>query len=129
MTVMVETVRINELRVPKLARHGGQSVILDCNYTLEDSINHDGLVVKWFFNDRPEPVYQWIPGQKKPQGLGILKDKLNLEYKITEDINTMHRALHILRPSAELSGEYTCVVSTFHNEDRRSKKMLVFGKF
>lgn len=124
-----QTVRINELRVPNVARHGGKAVVLDCDYTLEDSVDHSGLVVKWFFNDLPQPVYQWIPGgSMRPQGLGILKDKLNLDYKASKDENTMHRALHILRPSANLSGEYTCVVSTFHNEDRQSKKMLVFGK-
>lgn len=122
------TVRINELRVPNVARHGS-AVILDCDYTLEDSSDHSGLVVKWFFNDLPQPIYQWIPGgQMRPQSLGILKNKVNLDYKASQDINTMHRALHILRPSADLSGEYTCVVSTFHDEDKQTKKMLVFGK-
>lgn len=119
------SVKINELRVPEVIRHG-TAALLDCDYTLEDSVDHTGLVVKWFFNDQSRPVYQWIPGAKKPQGLGVLKNKLNLEYRASSDERTMHRALHILHPSAELSGEYTCVVSTFVNEDKQTKRMLVF---
>lgn len=121
------SVKINELRVPEVIRHG-TAALLDCDYTLEDSVDHTGLVVKWFFNDQSRPVYQWIPGAKKPQGLGVLKNKLNLEYRASSDERTMHRALHILHPSAELSGEYTCVVSTFVNEDKQTKRMLVFGE-
>lgn len=121
------TIKIHELKVPDVTKQG-KSVILDCDYSLEET-DHKGLVVKWFFNQEPYPVYQWIPGSKMaPQGLGILKDKLNLDYKASENENMMYRALHILEPSAELSGEYTCVVSSFHNEDKQTKKMVVFGE-
>lgn len=121
------TVKIQDLKVPEITKQGS-SVILDCDYSLEET-DQKGLVVKWFFNEEPFPVYQWIPGSKtSPQGLGVLKDKLNLDYKASSDENTMHRALHILNPSVELSGEYTCVVSSFHNEDKQSKKMVVFGE-
>lgn len=58
----------------------------------------------------------------------MLRDKLNLEYKASDDERTMHRALHIPETGAELTGEYTCVVSTFSEEDRMSKKMIVFGE-
>lgn len=66
--------------------------------------------------------------QKRPQGLGILKDRLNLEYMAGVDANSRHRALHILRAGPDLSGEYTCSVSTLQSEDIRTKKMLVLGK-
>lgn len=118
------SVKINELRVPEVIRRG-TAAVLDCDYTLEDD---NGLVVKWYFNDQSRPVYQWIPGTKKPQGLGLLRNKLNLEYRASKDARTWHRALHIPEPTADMSGEYTCVVSTFENEDRQTKRMLVFGK-
>lgn len=122
------TVKIQELKVPEVAKQGN-AVILDCDYSLEDSLDQSGLVVKWFFNDQPIPVYQWIPGsQKGPIGLGVLKDKLNLNYKASTDEKTMHRALHIPKPSVDLSGEYTCVVSTFRTEDKQTKRMVVFGE-
>lgn len=122
------SVKINELRVPEVIRRG-TAAILDCDYTLEDAMDHSGLVVKWYFNDQSRPVYQWIPGTKKPQGLGVLRDKLNLDYRASKDARTWHRALHIPEPSADMSGDYTCVVSTFGDEDRQTKRMLVFGKF
>lgn len=119
------TVKIHELRVPEITKMGN-AVILDCDYSLEDSLD-EGLVVKWFFNQQPIPVYQWIPA-KRPQAVGILKNKLNLEYRASQDKNTMHRALHILKCGVELSGDWSCLVSTFKNEDKMTKKMTVFGE-
>lgn len=60
-------VRINRLQVPEVTQLG-DPVVLDCDYTLEESLD-EGLVVKWFFNEKPTPIYQWIPN-KKPQELG-----------------------------------------------------------
>lgn len=119
------SVKIIDLKVPEIIRLGGQdSVILDCEYDAEDT---NGLVVKWFFKNKTQPVYQWIP-TKKPQELGILKGKLDLSYKVSDDMFKAHRALRIVKPGTELSGEYTCVVSTFLAEDKKTKHMTVFGK-
>lgn len=59
---------------------------------------------------------------------GILKGRLNLEYTASKDTNSVHRALHIKEPGPDLSGNYTCLVSTFRSEDRKTKRMLVLGK-
>lgn len=64
----------------------------------------------------------------KPQGLGILRDRLNLGYEASTDERKRHRALHILKPGPDLSGDYTCSVSTVQNEDMRTKTMLVYGE-
>lgn len=60
--------------------------------------------------------------------MGPLKGRLNLEYEASVDANSIHRALHIPEPGPDLSGNYTCSVSTFQSEDIRTKNMLVFGK-
>lgn len=104
------------------------SVVLDCDYELSESESAGGLVVKWFFNNEPSPVYQWIPS-KKPQDLGVLKGKLDLTWTASDHEAKKHRALHIIRPTTELTGEYTCMVSTFEDERAKSKKLVVFGKF
>ncbi|KAI5740586.1 hypothetical protein M8J76_005281 [Diaphorina citri] len=125
----VRCVQITDLRVPSLVRNGSAShALLDCEYSLsqEESGPNSGLVVKWFFNDSPSPVYQWIPG-KHPQDLDILKGRLNLDYKASNHKSTMHRALYINNPTTELSGNYKCVVSTFDDEDFMNKKMTVFA--
>ena len=125
-------IQITDLRVPTAVRNNsGSAALLDCDYSLKSAESsgdrYSGLVVKWFFNNGPSPVYQWISGQK-PQGLGILKGKLDLSHRASDHIATMHRALYIRNPTTELSGEYKCVVSTFDDEDFMTKKMVVFGE-
>ncbi|XP_060522227.1 uncharacterized protein LOC132699494 [Cylas formicarius] len=114
-------VKINRLKVPQIIKHGSEA-ILDCDFSIDES--DSDLVVKWYFNKTL--VYQWIPSTKmRPQGLGILKDRLNLEYQASVDVNSIHRALHILKAGPDLSGNYTCSVSTLEGEDIRTKSMLV----
>ncbi|KAL1129760.1 hypothetical protein AAG570_012704 [Ranatra chinensis] len=123
-------VQITDLRVPAAVQNGSSSgALLDCEYSLRpDELSaKSGLVVKWFFNNGPAPVYQWIPRQK-PQDLGILKGKLDLEYRASGHQDTMYRALFIVNPTTELSGDYKCCVSTFQDEDFMIKKMIVYGK-
>ncbi|XP_021917417.1 uncharacterized protein LOC110828738 isoform X3 [Zootermopsis nevadensis] len=122
-------VQIRNLRVPQSVKNGSRSALLDCDYTLKPeelaADSYLGLVVKWYFNSSPSPVYQWIPGQK-PQDLGILKGKLDLKHRSSDHGATMYRALYIRNPTTELSGEYKCLVSTFDDEDFMTKKMVVF---
>lgn len=66
---------------------------------------------------------------QKRQDLGVLRGRLNLEYQASMDANSRYRALHIIKPGPDLSGDYTCSVSTFQSEDVRTKKMLVFGEW
>ncbi|XP_059488059.1 uncharacterized protein LOC132203911 isoform X2 [Neocloeon triangulifer] len=120
------SLEITELRGPHMIQNGSEtSVVLDCDYELSASESAGGLVVKWFFNNEPSPVYQWIPS-KKPQDLGVLKGKLDLAWVASDHEAKRHRALHIVRPTTELSGEYTCMVSTFEDERAKSKKLVVF---
>ena len=126
-------IQITDLRVPPAVRsNSGSAALLDCEYTFKPdewaADKYSGLVVKWYFNKSPSPVYQWISGQK-PQGLGILKGKLDLSHRVSDHVATMYRALYIPNPTIELSGEYKCVASTFDDEDFMTKKMIVFGEY
>ncbi|XP_046400267.1 uncharacterized protein LOC124166674 isoform X2 [Ischnura elegans] len=122
-----EALKIIGLKVPGLVQNGTEeSVVLDCLYDLGSSDETaGGLVVKWFFDGDPEPVYQWIP-RRRPQDFGRLRGRLDLNQRATNDINTMHRALVIRRPTVELSGKYTCLVSTFTEEKSVSETLVVF---
>ncbi|XP_039288149.1 uncharacterized protein LOC111047265 isoform X1 [Nilaparvata lugens] len=123
-------VQITALKVPETVVNGSEAAILDCEYTLKPeeskAVLTSGLVIKWFFNNGPAPVYQWIPGQK-PQELGLLKGRLDLQHKASSQVAAMYRALRIVRPTTDLSGEYKCTVSTFDNEDFMIKKMIVYA--
>ncbi|XP_048481110.1 uncharacterized protein LOC105387157 [Plutella xylostella] len=118
----VNSVRITSMRVPEVIQYGTDAVTLDCEYAAD---NVTGLVVQWFLADRSRPVYQWIPPQR-PQALGLLKNKLDLTHRVSQNPYTQHRALRITSPGPELTGNYTCVVSTFLAEDQRTRPMTVF---
>lgn len=100
-------------------------LVLDCEYDITE-YDKNSLVIKWYFNRKPFPVYQWIPSND-PQDLGILKGRLNLEYKVSEEEYTKHRALAILNPTTELTGEYTCWISSFESEDFKRKTLIVYA--
>jgi hypothetical protein len=91
-----------------------------------DPLEQAGLVVKWFLNSVPTPVYQWIPPANRPQDLGVLRGRLDLNYGRGSNRSV---GLKILNPTTELSGEYKCSVSTFEGEDFMIKRMIVFGKY
>ncbi|XP_046978871.1 uncharacterized protein LOC124544387 [Vanessa cardui] len=120
----LNAVKIVKVVVPEIIQYGVQdAVILDCDYTYGN--NTSGLVVKWFFKNKARPVYQWIASQK-PQDMGILRGRVDLTYRASNDPLKMHRALRIVKPNTDISGDYTCVVSTFMEEDSRTKQMIVF---
>ncbi|XP_023941213.1 uncharacterized protein LOC112048076 [Bicyclus anynana] len=117
-------VKIVKVDVPETIQYGVQdAVVLDCDYTYGNDTS--GLMVKWFFKTKTRLVYQWI-ATKKPQDMGILRGRVDLTYRASNDSLKMHRALRIVKPNTDISGDYTCVVSTFMEEDSRTKQMIVF---
>ncbi|KAK3907678.1 Selenide, water dikinase 1 [Frankliniella fusca] len=146
-------VTITNLKVPSTVQNGSSGTILDCEYSLlpDEAAPSSGLVIKWYFNSRPAPVYQWIPTQKPQasgvattrgsrdlvarakgalpvQDLDLLRGRLDMNYTANSHAAMEHRALRILNATTDLSGEWKCSVSTFKNEDFMIKKMIVFGK-
>ncbi|XP_045534591.1 uncharacterized protein LOC106714705 [Papilio machaon] len=119
-------VNIRNIVVPTLVEVGTQSVVLDCQYSIDEMSPKVGLVMKWFFNGSSGLVYQWIPPMR-PQVIGLLKGKVDLDFKISDDPLQAYRAIKIRNPTTDLSGNYTCVVSTFLEEDRQTRTMLVYS--
>ncbi|XP_076336610.1 uncharacterized protein LOC143239438 [Tachypleus tridentatus] len=118
-------VKIVGLDVPRWVPNGTNHVILDCEYRYTE--NDLRLVVKWFFNDDSEPVYQWIPQLEKRHVAEFLHGRLNLNYTANSgDRYSRYRALYILNPSIEMSGKYTCHVASLAGQDSRHEEMLVF---
>ncbi|XP_035215789.1 uncharacterized protein LOC118189316 isoform X2 [Stegodyphus dumicola] len=119
-------VEIRRLSVPRWVQNGTEDfVILDCEYSYTE--NDFRLVVKWFFEDNLEPVYQWIPELDRRHTSGVLHNRLDLDFAVnTVDAYSKFRALRIPKPSTELSGKYTCVVASLANQDSREQVMTVF---
>ncbi|XP_050439031.1 uncharacterized protein LOC126844696 [Adelges cooleyi] len=120
-----ESVAITELRVPSTVPNGTKGVVLDCMYNIKEN-ETAGLVITWYFNDSPTPSYQWIPDQA-PRSLGPLRKRIQLDYAVTNNPLTKHRALYIIQPTIELTGNFKCVVSTYKDEDFMFKRMIVYA--
>ncbi|XP_049271980.1 uncharacterized protein LOC119394942 [Rhipicephalus sanguineus] len=118
---------IRRLIVPRWVRNGSETpAVLDCEYVYNE--NDLKLVVKWFFNDGAEPVYQWIPEMGVREAFGVLRQRLDDTFSVnSRDAYSQYRAIRILRPTWELSGKYTCVVTSLAGQDARHQHMTIFG--
>ncbi|XP_033206564.1 uncharacterized protein LOC117166586 isoform X1 [Bombus vancouverensis nearcticus] len=99
-------------------------VILDCDYDLENTPSK-GLVVKWFFNTN-EVAYQWIYG-REPLAGDTARKYIDLQYKASDDPYTKYRAMKLNKPGIDLTGEYTCVIFTYADEQSASGSMVVYS--
>ena len=96
----VSPVKLESLTVPSQVQNGTvPHIILDCPYSLSLS-EKDGMVLKWYLNSRTVPIYQWIP-PSHPQGLGAMRGRIDLDFEISIDPYTRHRALYIYNPTVE----------------------------
>ncbi|XP_065297066.1 uncharacterized protein [Dermacentor albipictus] len=119
-------VTIRRLLVPRWVQNGTETpAVLDCEYVYNE--NDLKLVVKWFFNDGPEPVYQWIPEMRLREAFGVLQGRLDEAFSVnSRDVYSQYRAIRILRPTWELSGKYTCMVTSLAGQDVRHQDMTIF---
>uniref|UniRef100_A0A1B0DIP2 Uncharacterized protein n=1 Tax=Phlebotomus papatasi TaxID=29031 RepID=A0A1B0DIP2_PHLPP len=122
-------VKIKELRVPRTYIMDEQAdpmrnpLILDCEYEVEPG--ESGFVLKWLKGD--QPVYQWIPGSK-PYPISFFRGRVDTKYEASKHAISKHRAVSIVRPTWNMTGDYTCSVQTFQSQDRRTASLLIVGE-
>ncbi|XP_050452432.1 uncharacterized protein LOC126852015 [Cataglyphis hispanica] len=115
---------IKSINVPDIIKVSNDYIILDCDYDLENT-SSKGLVVKWFFNTN-QVVYQWIYG-RHPLADEPAAKYIDLTYKASDDPYTEYRAMKLNKPGIDLTGEYTCVISTFEDERTANASMVVYS--
>ncbi|GFQ95593.1 ig-like domain-containing protein [Trichonephila clavata] len=120
------TLQITRLSIPSFVPNGSEeSVLLDCEYTYNMK-DDKKLVVKWFHDDDPNPVYQWIP--ELDSKLYSDKYKLDEDYEIPSGNSyTRSRAINIQKPTTELSGTYKCEVQSLEGSDDMEDTMTVYA--
>ena len=62
------------------------------------------------------------------QGVGMMKGRINLDYERSPDPYDRHRALYLYLPTTEMTGDYTCKVSTLQNDVSSTRRMTVYGE-
>ena len=72
---------------------------LSCDYSYEESESSQ-LVLTWYFNESPIPIYQWVPSlDMGPQVIHeMFKDNLDLTHEADQDKFKKHSALRIINP-------------------------------
>ncbi|XP_055693411.1 uncharacterized protein LOC129795895 isoform X2 [Lutzomyia longipalpis] len=116
-------VQIHEVKVPStyiLDEDNDEPLILDCIYDIDPT--ETGFVLKWLLNERP--VYQWIPSVGS-FALPLLKNRIDASYEVSQETKQKHRALAIVKPSWNITGNYTCSVQTFESSDKKSAHLQI----
>lgn len=98
-------------------------LIIDCEY--ETETNETGFVLKWLLNQRV--FAQWIPkiNNNNIAYMSYVKDNIDVNYQQQNILNVKHKAVSIIRPAWNLTGDYTCVAQTFESVDRRSAHLQI----
>ncbi|XP_055313633.1 uncharacterized protein LOC129574956 [Sitodiplosis mosellana] len=114
-------VKITDFSVPSSYVIGDEEnpdpLILDCAY--ESEPNEKGIVLKWHLNGTL--IYQWIPDSPPAHARTNIKPFIDTNYTVSDNAMQRHRALAIIKPMKNMTGEYTCEVGSFLNDDKRSK--------
>lgn len=95
-------------------------LILDCDF--EADPRDTGIVLKWNFNNYP--IYQWIPGSH-PIPLQKFKPHLDVSYQATSDPKQMYRAISILNPTWNMTGNYSCSLQSYQSSESQSAELIV----
>ncbi|KAK8738320.1 hypothetical protein OTU49_004163, partial [Cherax quadricarinatus] len=128
LTGGTESIQVEEPPGLKVFENGTvNDIVLDCPFVLEEG-DSAGLVIKWFHLTNPVAVYQWIPSGSAPQATGILEGRVDLEYQVSQDNYHRHRALRILQPTTELTGQYTCSISSFNDEKLYKQNLIIYSE-
>ncbi|XP_058170132.1 uncharacterized protein LOC131285295 [Anopheles ziemanni] len=118
-------VKIINLKVPPtylldLTSKTPDPLILDCEYEVDE--NEKGFVLKWLLDG--QPVYQWIPS-KNPFPFQSFKNRVDTSYVVSQEDMHKHRAMAIIKPLANFTGEYSCIVQTYASIDRKAAKLKI----
>ncbi|CAG9856121.1 unnamed protein product [Phyllotreta striolata] len=120
------SIKITEVRVPDSIPLDGNATTLDFDCAYE-AIDEADLEVKWFYNGLTHQVYQWIPGYANRGALGLLKDRIDMDYAVTNDSATEFRGFRVTNVTRDLSGNYTCKISSDRGEAVATKQLIVYS--
>jgi len=122
----VQSVDIISMDIPQVAE-SGKDLVLDCKFQYRPE-EEDQLEIKWYFNNSPTPIYQWLPAMDT--GPQIIDPRfasyMDLLYTVNGDKYEKHRAFHLVNVTHHLSGSYMCKVSSLVDEDFNQKNLIVY---
>lgn len=101
-------------------------LLFDCDYDYEP--NEDSrLTVKWFRNKEAEPFYQWLPELNVRHLADWIRPLVNQSF-VSDPTDPLkrYRSLLVKRLSLNLTGQYTCLVSSLAGQDYRMGSLVIY---
>lgn len=122
-----QCLQITNLDVPQsyIIQRGDEPVedlVLDCEFEMDEA-KSKGFVLKWKHNSLQ--IYQWIPVTSKPVAFAAFKGHIDLDYAVSEDRFQKYRALRLINPAANFTGNYSCSVQTFEENETKTGHLQV----
>ncbi|KPM07605.1 hypothetical protein QR98_0061040, partial [Sarcoptes scabiei] len=68
---------------------------MDCDYEFDRRLDQK-LVIRWFRDNHPEPIYQWIPESDSRYIGDVIRDYFDSNYQIGDDPFRKHRAIRLM---------------------------------
>lgn len=100
--------------------------IFEFDQPSEANIQDYELVVKWKLNNSTL-LYQWVY-----KGLSFVnssfKEYIDTRYEVPANTKPTSIPLIFTQKSVDLTGQYTCLVTTFTTEDSADAELQVYGK-
>ena len=114
---------ISSLSLPSYAEEG-QNVTFHCDYSV-DSSKLAELDIKWYLGSSPSPFLVFLPHlQTEPQVVD-----LRFRQKIVFSEGVVGSVFMMVNITTDMSGVYTCKVSTNTEERRSWKRITVYSKW
>lgn len=121
-----QCLKITNLDVPEsyiLSRgdEPSEDLILDCEFEMDEA-TAKGFVLKWKHNGLQ--IYQWIP-TKPPVVFSAFKGHIDLDHTASEDRLQKYRALKLINPAANFTGNYSCSVQTYEENETKTSHLQI----
>ncbi|XP_076174141.1 uncharacterized protein LOC143150035 isoform X2 [Ptiloglossa arizonensis] len=113
--------KIDALDIPLVVRNSTGPIDLSCVYYVRSDEN--GLVIKWYHDT--DQIYQWIPPMP-PQDAGVINGYAEYPEQNLKHPN-LRSVIRLKTAIVKMSGEYTCTVSTFQENDFKRSRMIVYA--
>ena len=118
----VTSLEINSLLIPSNALEG-ENVTFHCDYSVDPSKLAE-LDIKWYLGKSPSPFLVFLPFlQTEPQVVDP-----RFRQKIVFSDGVVGSWFRLVNVSTDMSGLYTCKVSTNLEEKIQRKRMTVYSK-
>ncbi|RWS28948.1 hypothetical protein B4U80_06139, partial [Leptotrombidium deliense] len=127
ISLLANGVKIHRKLIPHLFDMStSKFLLLDCDYKYDQ--NDFKLVVRWFHNNTPEPIYQWIPEKQIRHVSEFFKPHFDMKYEAdSNDPYTKYRAIRIKNPTPSMSGKYVCVISSLADQVSDSGEVSIYA--